>query len=528
MTFSQWIDCVIVPLCAGVCALLLSRRCLHFFQLESYQFRGYFRALSRQKEKAFLRFFILGGVIAVLHLLSGPVLAWLRGVLALTLIPAGIFRYRADAKQPGKKPIRFTARVKRLCVTGCIVAPALHIWLAFAFGGFAPSILLAALAPFVLALAAALVWPVERGIYEFYFQSAKGILLGQKGLIRIGITGSFGKTSNKFILETLLKEKYSVLTTPGSFNTPMGLCRVIRERLQPGHQVFIAEMGARHRGDIRELCRLVEPTVGMLTAVGAQHLDTFKTVERIAETKYDLIRALPKDGLAVFMDDGARVKTLYDRTTGIETVLSGREGDDAWADHITCDGTGSHFDIHFRDEDETLRCSTTLLGRMNIDNITACAALARRMGVTLSQLRRGISRLKPVEHRMQLLTNAGGITVIDDAYNSNPVSGSLALETLKLFSGRRIVVTPGMVELGSEEAEYNRTFGEKMASCADEVFLVGEKHTAPIREGLLREGFREDRIHVFGSLSDAIKYLRTIEQPGDVVLYENDLPDNYA
>ena len=528
MTFARWIDCLIVPLCVGVCALLSSRRCLHFFQLESYQFRGYFRALSRQKEKAFLRFVILAGAAAVLRLLTLLGLPWLRGVLALALIGAGLFVYRSDAAHPGKKPLKFTARVKRLCVSYSVVALALHIGAAFLFGSFAPSVLLAALSPCVLVLGAAAVWPVERGIYEFYFRSARKILLSRDGLIRIGITGSFGKTSNKFILETLLKEKYSVLTTPGSFNTPMGLCRVIRERLQPGHQVFIAEMGARHRGDIRELCRLVKPQIGMLTAVGAQHLDTFGTVDRIAETKYDLIRALPPDGLAVFMDDGARVKGLYERTTGVDTILSGREGDDAWADQIACDGSGSHFDIHFRDEEEVLHCSTGLLGRMNIDNITACAALAKKMGVSLSQLRRGISRLRPVEHRMQLVSSAGGITVIDDAFNSNPVSSSLALDTLKLFSGRRVVVTPGMVELGKDEDEYNKAFGVRMASCADEVLLVGEKHTLPIREGLLQEGFPAERIHVFGSLNDAVKYLRSIEQPGDVVLYENDLPDNYA
>ena len=173
-------------------------------------------------------------------------------------------------------------------------------------------------------------------------------------------------------------------------------------------------------------------------------------------------------------------------------------------------------------------CSTGLLGRMNIDNITACAALAKKMGVSLSQLRRGISRLRPVEHRMQLVSSAGGVTVIDDVFNSNPVSSSLALDTLRLFSGRRVVVTPGMVELGKDEDEYNKAFGVRMASCADEVLLVGEKHTLPIREGLLQEGFPAEMIHVFGSLNDAVKYLRSIEQPGDVVLYENDLPDNYA
>ncbi len=527
MPFHQWLSAVIAPVCFAAGAFLLSRRCLHFFQLESYQARGYLRTLKRQAKTVFSRFLLSALYVLTVSLIIKAV-TWLGTVMAALMIPAGLWFFRADGQKKEKKPLKFTARVKRLCVGYVIALAGLDVTLSYLVGGCMICAAVTALTPAVLIAASWLVWPVERLIYEYYFQSAKGMLMKQKGLIRIGITGSYGKTSNKFILDTLLRERFSVLTTPGSFNTPMGLSRVIRERLQPGHQVFIGEMGARHRGDIRELCRLVKPQIGMLTAVGAQHLDTFKTVDRIAETKYDLIRALPEDGLAVFLDDGDRVKELFGRTRGVPAILTGRTGDDAWPENISCDSSGSHFDIHFKGEEETLHCSTMLLGRMNIDNITACAALARRLGVTPRQLQRGIGRLRPVEHRMQLIPNPGGVTVIDDSFNSNPVSSAMALETLALFPGRRIIVTPGMVELGKDEKDYNRAFGEKMASCVDEAVLVGEKHTGPIREGLISRGFPAGHIHVFKSLEEAVGYLNSIRTGGDVILYENDLPDNYS
>ena len=347
-----------------------------------------------------------------------------------------------------------------------------------------------------------------------------------KKLIRIGITGSYGKTSVKFILNTILSQKYNVLCTPSSFNTPMGVTRIVRERLEPAHQVFIGEMGARHVGEIKELCNLVHPHIGILTAVGPQHLDTFKTLERIKNTKYELIQALPRDGFAVFSNDEAIVKELYLKTDMPKAIV-GCENDDAWADEIELSPAGSTFTLHLKDA-APLRCHTVMLGEHNIRNIVTCCAVAQNLGLTPQQIARGISQLKPVEHRLQLLKSAGGITVIDDAFNTNPRSSKIALDVLRVFPGRRIIVTPGMVELGKDEDKYNREFGEYMASACDLVFLVGKKHTQPIYEGLVSKGFKEENIFVSASLDEAIRTLNPMMQSGDVVLYENDLPDHYS
>jgi UDP-N-acetylmuramoyl-tripeptide--D-alanyl-D-alanine ligase len=235
--------------------------------------------------------------------------------------------------------------------------------------------------PLWIALAGLLAWPIEKGISELYFRDAQRILKERKDLIKIGITGSWGKTSVKFILGTILEEKYHTLVTPASFNTPMGVTKVIRSRLEPGHRVFVAEMGARHVGDIKEMCRLVHPMIGILTSVGPQHLDTFKTVERVAKTKYELIDALPEDGLAVFADDGDIVRGLWQKTT-LDKMLSGLDAaaDDVWAENIAVSGEGSTFDLCTREQ--RIPCRTALLGELNIRNILVCACVGLKLGMT--------------------------------------------------------------------------------------------------------------------------------------------------
>ena len=340
-------------------------------------------------------------------------------------------------------------------------------------------------------------------------------------------TGSWGKTSVKFILGTMLEEKYPTLVTPASFNTPMGVTRVIRTQLEPGHRVFVAEMGARHVGDIREMCRLVHPQMGLLTSVGPQHLDTFHTQERITKTKYELIEAIPEDGACFFADDDGIVTGLWEKT-GKEKYLSGLhpERDDVWAENIRTSSEGSSFLLCTAQE--KIPCVTDLLGELNIRNIVLCASVCLKLGMTGREIARGIRRLRPVEQRLELKRNPGGITLLDDAFNSNIRGAEQAFRTLKEFPSKRIVVTPGMVELGSQEAEMNQQFGKLMADCCDEVILVGHRRSQSIIAGLRETGFDERRVHVAANLAQAAEMLQPMAMPGDTILFENDLPDNYS
>ena len=526
--------------CAAGILIWLSGGLLHYFQLESYQFNGYFRTLNRQWKRIWQPLGLYAVAAAVLffpaRLLSSAAPVWM-GLYRLAASAALLWtafqmgRFAKALHGPQKKTFARTDRIKRLYVTCVIcwaaVSACVLCWF-FAMPswmGFLPAPVMIVSAPFLVALAGLIVLPVEKWINGRFLRDAGRRLLADDNLIRIGITGSYGKTSVKFILKTILEEKYNVLATPGSFNTPMGLTRIIRERLDPSCQVFIGEMGARHKRDIRDLCRLVKPTIGILTSIGPQHLDTFKTIDNIKNTKYDLIRLLPRSGYAIFCDDGGMVSELYAATDKPKAIV-GREGDDLWADGITLTPEGSAFDLHIGRK-QTIHCTTRLLGKYSINNILLAAACAVYLGLSPEMIRRGISRLEPVEHRLQLVSRKDGITVIDDAFNSNPSGASQALEVLSAFDGRKIIVTPGMVELGADEDRYNYEFGRQMASCVDEAYLIGRKHTEPIQKALLENGFDSEHIHICDSLNEASHMLAASGQKGDVILYENDLPDHY-
>ena len=536
---------VLLPISEAVAMVLAARVLLHYFQLESYQFQGYFKTVGRQWRRAFLPGLKLNAayvlcIFVLFGLLNAESFFFLP--LAAVQIVFGFLLFRQAVKTPQKKKFAFTARMKRLYAAlalVCLAAVYLNIeGLGLArdleradssLGGLLilivvylrPSLFL----PLLVALAGLLALPIERLIFHLYFRDAEKKLLENPRLIRIGITGSYGKTSTKFILAEILSQKYNVLATPASFNTPMGVTRIIRERLTPSHQVFIGEMGARHVGEIKELSRLVHPTIGILTAVGPQHLDTFKTIERIEKTKYELIDALPQDGLGVFLHDGGIVTKLYDKTTKPK-MLVGREDSEAWATDVSVSPQGSHFTLHLKGW-EPFACTTVLLGEHNISNILMASAVAKHLGLNQEQIKRGILQCKPVEHRLQLLKTPGGVTVIDDAFNTNPASSKRALQVLSSFPGRRIVVTPGMVELGAEENKYNEEFGQAMASAVDVAVLVGKRHTEPIQKGLKEQGFPAENIHVVANLDEAVQVVNGIIRPGDVVMYENDLPDHY-
>ncbi len=542
MLLLYWLPCL--SMIAGM--VLAARRLMHYFQLESYQFHGYFQTVKRQWKQAVIPYWALAGIylgIFLLYTLVGTMLwradapsswtflqvLWVLLCCAVYVLAGGLAR-KQGLKRKEKKQFALTARMKRLYGV-LIVVLALISVIVFLMNGNNPAkgavscIAAAFILPLLVALAGLLALPIERLIFHLYFKDAEKKLLENPRLIRIGITGSYGKTSTKFILAEILGQKYNVLATPASFNTPMGVTRIIRERLTPSHQIFIGEMGARHVGEIKELSRLVHPTIGILTAVGPQHLDTFKTLERIEKTKYELIDALPQDGLGVFLHDDAIVTKLYDKTQKPK-LLVGKENADAWATDVSVSPQGSHFTLHLKGW-EPFACTTALLGEHNIRNILMASAVAKHLGLNKEQISRGIAQLKPIEHRLQLLKTAGGVAVIDDAFNTNPRSSKEALKVLSSFPGRRMIVTPGMVELGAEEAKYNEEFGQAMASAVDVAVLVGRHHTEPIKKGLTEAGFPAESIHTVANLDEAIRTVNGILRPGDVVMYENDLPDNY-
>ncbi|MEX1054712.1 MAG: UDP-N-acetylmuramoyl-tripeptide--D-alanyl-D-alanine ligase, partial [Rhodothermales bacterium] len=306
---------------------------------------------------------------------------------------------------------------------------------------------------------------------------------------------------------------------------PMGICLVVNNMLKPEHQVLILEMGIRHRGDMRELCDIARPDLAVVTSVGIAHLETMGSMENIAREKGELLTRMKPGGAAVLNHDDDLVSSMA--APGRVWRVSVQGTADITAHGIRYDSEGATFTV--RDEaGEERPFKTRLLGEHNIINILLGVAVGRAMGLRLRQIAYAVERLQPIEHRLQL-RREGTITVIDDAFNSNPVGARNAVEILGQFNGgRRIIVTPGMVELGERQWEENRRLGEHIARNADLALLVGEKQTRPIQEGLASSGYPESQIKVMPSLFAAQDFLKSYLRPGDVVLYENDLPDQYG
>ena len=496
---------------------------LQMFQQNSYRNERYFKWLAKNYASSD-RIVELAALIAI-------AIIWFVGINKWWLSLPCLMQLLLTAKtlmRKSKVKLKFTSRAKRLYFTSLaliVIAVVLHIVLNSLMAGHITAAADGVFTCVLLPIANIILRPVENRINNWYINDAKRILNEHPGLIIVGITGSYGKTSTKHFLETILSQKYNVLMTPGSFNTTMGVVRTIREYLKPTHEVFICEMGAKQIGDIKEICDLVHPKFGILTSVAEQHLDTFKNIENVRKTKFELIDSLPQDGCAFLNADYEIIRnTNHGKPAEYYSTTDKNANYYVDMQQLAYSQDGTDFSV-ITSGGETLQMRTPLLGDYNISNILACVACAFKLGLSKDQISFGIHKLRPVEHRMEIKRNGAGVVIIDDAFNSNPKGAKMALETLAGFPGQRFVITPGIIELGDKQYFYNEQLGEQIADSVDFAVLVGQKQTAPIYDGLIKKSFPTDKIYIAQSLNDAATWAFARTNPGDVVLFENDLPD---
>lgn len=436
-----------------------------------------------------------------------------------------------------KKPLVLTQRATRLLITSNIISVIVLIsalWLASLYIPvdkllYAAAIILTGeycASHIILTLANWILKPVEKHINQRYYNEAKNILSAMPNLKIVGITGSYGKTSTKHYLYTILSEQFETVMTPGSFNTTLGVVRTVREHLKPYTEVFIVEMGAKQLGDIREICDLVNPQTGIITAVGKMHLETFGSIENICSTKFELADSLPSDGLAVINNDYEHIAgRKVNNVPTVRYAIDNPESADAVGYDLRVSERGTSFKVAFQGKE--MDFSTKLVGRCNVSNLIAAIIVALNLGMDEESIRKGVARIEQVEHRLSIKRGGQGTIILDDAFNSNPIGSAMALEVLaSIDSGKRIIVTPGMIELGDRQYDENFKFGQKIATSADIAIVVGEYNRIAITEGIKSQE-RQPQIHEAATFADAQRILSGIIGPGDAILYENDLPDTF-
>jgi len=555
MNLVLWIIYAVIALTATV---FLGLREFHMLQLNGYKTPEHSRWMKKNAKR-----YILPAVLFCVQFLLIPLeyhkLAAASLAIALCFFNAII----ALLNKPGKKfkkPLVYTARMKRMMITfGILIAvfyviaiinakqfipdsayrndsrylPTMttSVYISFRTISMIPSFILVGsalyLTPILVPLSNLINKPVEKAVQNWYINDAKRILSECPTLHKVGITGSYGKTSMKFYLDELLNSQYNTLKTPESFNTPMGVTITIRRDLKPTHEYFICEMGARRVHEIKELCGIADPHDGIITSVGPQHLETFGSIENVVNTKFELADHVKAKGGKIYLNgDNELIRRKAPEYPN--AVLYGlQEGNHYRATDISVSDRGTEFTVTAPDG-ETKRFSMKLLGEHNVQNVLGAIAYAHGTGISLDKLTLPVKRIAAVPHRLQLLDKGGNMTFIDDAYNSNPSGCRAALNVLGLFDACRILVTPGMVELGAKQEELNFEFGQEAAKACDHIVLVGKNQTVPIYNGIKDAGYDMDNVFVADSLNEALAHVNAYQtDKKKIVLLENDLPDNY-
>lgn len=446
----------------------------------------------------------------------------------MLLIVYTVVMIRWDVHHAYIKKIKFTYRIRRLTAAFCVSYAIVFIVL-YQLCDLRVLMLLMPLFFFLpwiwLEGVASLMKPLEEAIRNSYAKEAKAMLKDRDHLIKVGITGSYGKTSVKNILYSLLSTRYYTFMTPHSYNNLMGLTISIRKLLKPIHEVFIAEMGADHVGEITLLAHFIEPTVGIVSAVGPQHLETFGSQENILLEKMQMIECLPQDGVGIINYDNEWIRS-YPITNSCKIMRYGiHEKDvDVFADHIQYSPQGTTFQVHYQNREFTV--STCLLGEHNVCNILAAICAAKALQISDADIQRALKQQRFVEHRLEVRKTTT-YTILDDAYNANPQGANYALDVLSQMPGVRYIMTPGFLDLGDEKQSAHHQLAKKIVECADVAILIGQTQTQDILEALLQEGYDASQIHVLASVQEGFALLSTLADQEDTVLIENDLPDAF-
>ncbi len=430
----------------------------------------------------------------------------------------------ANKRYVSKLKLNVTARVKRQITVYSIITTLIVIGLLF----YLNPLVIMALMPLMiyptLLITNTILLPIENKIKEGYKKRAVAKLNAHTDTFVIGITGSYGKTSIKNIAGDLLNQYERTLITPESYNTPMGLTITINNYLKFYHQNFIAEMGAYYKGEIKELSDLVSPKVGIVSSIGPQHLETFKTIETIQATKMELIEALPSDGLGILNLDNEYIKN-YQIKNDVKCVYYSLvdKSADIYASEITYKNGLMHFNILYQGQEYPV--STKLLGRHNVYNILASILLLLYKGYPIEDIIKQVSHIKQIKNRLEYKYISDDLAILDDAFNANVDGIKEAINIVSTFEDKqKIIITPGLIDLGKITEEVHNQLGQIISRTCDKSYIIGNLN----REAIIKNLNEEELVNFkfYDNFIDA--YNDAVSQQGSkVILIANDLPDKF-
>lgn len=527
----DWIALVFIATC---CWWFSRTRLLHnlrFFQQEDYNPRRYLSWVWQH------HFFDRKGTLLAL---IAAFIIYLTSSFTLSMVFASLFVIRTafeeDPRTQGKLRLKMTERAKQLYNTALVMQALLggaSVMLALLLSSvtylWVFEAVLMQLIPLTIVLAHLFNWPAEKQKQMRFEEEARDLLQEVNPYI-IGITGSYGKTSTKEALGEILQVALgATFWPPKGINTIMGATREIRERLQKGYRYAVFEMGAYGRGSIQRLCDFAPPQAAIITAIGTAHLERFGSKENIYLTKSELAQALPENGTLVCNGDDEGARKIALENPKKVTLLYGFDKKagplDCWISDYKTTLQGTEFTFEWKGL--SYQGKTPLLGKPAISNLAGAFTMACALDADPYLVIAALANLQPVDNRLKL-QKTESVSYLHDAYNSNPIGFEAALNVLKeLPFKRKIVMTPGMIELGEIQTAENESLGRKASCICDMALVVGKTNQAAFVKGLKEGGLAEDRIHLCLSREEAFQMLKNLQSDGDLVLIENDLPDLY-
>lgn len=383
--------------------------------------------------------------------------------------------------------------------------------------------LLQALVFVFLSLAVILLWPLDFLIKRLLVFRARNKISSFPELKIIGIAGSYGKTTMKEILSAVLSAKYKVAATPESVNTPVGIARWILKEIDSTVEVVVIEMGEHYRGDVEEICAIAKPGIAVATGINEAHLERMKNLENVTDTIFEIVSASKAGALVLINADDQRVMQNYKKYVWPDHKVVSFKSDDLSNRNFNAET------LQWAAEVENLgQIKINLLGEYALGDVSAAIRIAKSLGMGNEEIKKGVEKIQPVEHRLQPIKSAGDVLVIDDAYNGNSAGVREAIKVLSRFKDRRkIFITPGLVETGKKADEVHRKIGQELANVADLVILTKNSVTPFIEAGLKSAGYSPEKITWFDTAQIAHENLKNILKPKDVILFQNDWGDQY-